>query len=218
MAEPTERIEAFLEAVGRAPIIPVLTIERPELAAPLARALAAGGIAAIEITLRRPGATEAIAAAAEAAPDLLVGAGTVLDREQLDSAAAAGARFAVSPGATPALLDAASDWDHPFLPGVASASEIMAALAQGFRRLKFFPAAPLGGPAALKALAAPFPDVGFCPTGGITSDSAADYLGLDCVFCLGGSWIAPDKVIAAEAWDEIEGLARDSLAALQVKR
>jgi 2-dehydro-3-deoxyphosphogluconate aldolase/(4S)-4-hydroxy-2-oxoglutarate aldolase len=217
MAEPTQHFEAFLEAVRLAPIIPVLTIERPAQAAPLARALAAGGIAAIEVTLRRPGAVEAIAAAAEAAPELLVGAGTVLDRDQLDSAAAAGARFAVSPGATPALLEAARGWEHPFLPGVASASEIMAALARGFRRLKFFPAAPLGGPAALKALAAPFPEVGFCPTGGITRDSAADYLRLDSVFCLGGSWIAPDKLIAAEAWDEIERLARDSLAALKAQ-
>ena len=123
MTEPNARFQAFLEAVGRAPIIPVLTIERPVQAGPLARALAAGGIAAIEITLRRPGAVEAIAAAAEAAPDLLVGAGTVLDQNQLDSAAAAGARFAVSPGATPALLEAARGWDQPFLPGVASASE-----------------------------------------------------------------------------------------------
>ena len=136
MAEPTPRFDAFLEAVGRAPIIPVLTIERPAQAAPLARALAAGGIAAIEVTLRRPGATEAIASAAEAAPELLVGAGTVLDRDQLESAAAAGARFAVSPGATPALLEAARGWEHPFLPGVASASEVMAALAQGFRRIR----------------------------------------------------------------------------------
>ena len=214
-AEPTERFEAFLEAVGRAPVLPVLTIERPAQAAPLARALAAGGIAAIEITLRRPGALEAIAAAVEAAPELLVGAGTVLDEGQLESAAAAGARFAVSPGATAALLEAARGWDRPFLPGVASASEIMAALARGFRRLKFFPAAPLGGPAALRALAAPFPEVGFCPTGGITRDSAADYLRLDCVFCLGGSWIAPDKLVEAEAWDEIERLARESLAALK---
>ncbi|MDJ0944495.1 MAG: bifunctional 4-hydroxy-2-oxoglutarate aldolase/2-dehydro-3-deoxy-phosphogluconate aldolase [Kiloniellales bacterium] len=215
MAEPNPRFQAFLQAVGRAPIIPVLTIERPAQAAPLARALAAGGVAAIEITLRRPGAPEAIAAAAEAAPELLVGAGTVLDGEQLDSAAAAGARFAVSPGATPALLEAARGWEHPFLPGVASASEVMAALAQGFRRLKFFPAAPLGGPAALKALAAPFPEVGFCPTGGISRDSAADYLRLDCVFCLGGSWIAPEPLIEAEAWDEIAGLARESLQALK---
>ncbi|MCG8596263.1 MAG: bifunctional 4-hydroxy-2-oxoglutarate aldolase/2-dehydro-3-deoxy-phosphogluconate aldolase [Kiloniellales bacterium] len=216
MTEPDARFQAFLEAVRRAPIIPVLTIERPAQAAPLARALAAGGIAAIEITLRRPGALEAIAAAAEAAPDLLVGAGTVRDRDQLESAAAAGARFAVSPGATPALLDAARGWAQPFLPGVASASEVMAALAQGFRRLKFFPAAPLGGPTALKALAAPFPEVGFCPTGGITRDTAADYLRLDGVFCLGGSWIAPEKLIEAEAWSEIEGLARDGLEALKV--
>ncbi len=215
MAEPTERFETFLDAVGRAPIIPVLTVEGPAQAAPLARALAAGGVAAIEITLRRPGALEAIAAAAEAAPELLVGAGTVLDQRQLESAAAAGARFAVSPGATPALLAAARGWAHPFLPGVASASEIMAALAQGFRRLKFFPAAPLGGPAALKALATPFPEVGFCPTGGITRDSAPEYLRLGSVFCLGGSWIAPDALIDAEAWDEIERLARESLTALK---
>jgi len=214
MAEPTAQFSAFLEAVGRAPVIPVLTVERPAQAGPLARALAEGGLAAIEITLRRPGATEAIAAAAAAAPGLLVGAGTVLDRDQLDAAAAAGARFAVSPGATPALLDAARGWDCPFLPGVASASEVMAALAQGFRRLKFFPAAPLGGPAALKALAAPFPEVGFCPTGGITRDTAADYLRLDSVFCLGGSWIAPERLIEAEAWGEITRLARESLAAL----
>lgn len=206
--------DGFLDALRKAPLIPVLTIEDAEQGAPLAEALAAGGIKAIEITLRTAAAKEALAAAAAAVPELLVGAGTVLNGAQLSEAAAAGAGFAVSPGATPALLEAARAWDRPFLPGVASASEVMAAQARGFRLLKLFPAAPLGGPAALKALAGPFPEIRFCPTGGIGAAEAADYLKLGNVFCVGGSWIAPTELIRDAAWDEIEALARRSLTAL----
>lgn len=207
--------EAFLEAVRKAPIIPVLTIERAEQGAPLAEALAAGGITAIEVTLRTPAAREALAAAVEAVPDLLVGAGTILNGAHLESAADAGAAFGVSPGASAELLQAAAAWDRPFLPGVGSASEVMAAQAAGFRLLKLFPAAPLGGPAALKALGGPFPEVGFCPTGGISAQDALSYLKLGNVFCVGGSWVAPADLVRDGAWNEIERLARDSLAALR---
>ena len=147
-------------------------------------------------------------------PDLLVGAGTILDGAQLQAASDAGAAFGVSPGASAELLQAAAAWDRPFLPGVASASEVMAAQAAGFRLLKLFPAAPLGGPAALKALGGPFPEVGFCPTGGISARDAASYLKLGNVLCVGGSWVAPADLVRDGAWNKIEELARDSLAAL----
>ena len=212
--QTTDKSEALLEALRKAPIIPVLTIDRAEQGAPLAEALAAGGITAIEITLRTPAAQAALTAAVEAVPDLLVGAGTILNGTQLQAAAAAGAAFGVSPGASAELLQAAAAWERPFLPGVASASEVMAAQAAGFRLLKLFPAAPLGGPAALKALGGPFPEVGFCPTGGISAEDAASYLTLGNVFCVGGSWVAPVDLVRDGAWDEIERLARDSLAAL----
>lgn len=191
-----------------APVIPVLTIRRIEDAVPLAEALVAGGLTVLEITLRSDIATEAIRRVAEAVPDAIAGAGTILDARDLEEARAAGARFAVSPGLTPELAAAASAADMPFLPGVATASEIMRARALGFRYLKFFPAEAMGGRASLGGFAGPFRDVFFCPTGGIREDMLADYLGLPNVLCVGGSWLASETDIEKGAWSAITERAR----------
>jgi 2-dehydro-3-deoxyphosphogluconate aldolase/(4S)-4-hydroxy-2-oxoglutarate aldolase len=188
------RLEEILRA---APIIPVITIERAEDAVPLARALVAGGLKALEITLRTPAAPAAAAAIAKAVPEAIVGLGTVLTPRDLQSAEALGARFALSPGATPDLLAAAAEGELPFIPGIQTASELMAALARGFDVVKFFPAVPAGGIAALNALAGPFPQVRFCPTGGIGADNFADWLALPNVVSVGGSWLAPPADIRA---------------------
>jgi 2-dehydro-3-deoxyphosphogluconate aldolase/(4S)-4-hydroxy-2-oxoglutarate aldolase len=195
-----------------APVMPVVTIEEPASAVPLARALLAGGLHAIEVTLRTPAALEAARLIAREAPEMVLGVGTVLSAEDFRAAAAAGAKFAVSPGLTPALLQAARATPLPFLPGVASASELMLALEHGFQTLKFFPAASAGGPAALKALAGPFPSVRFCPTGGIDAANAADYLALPNVLCVGGSWVAPKGALAKGDFAAIEALARQAAA------
>jgi 2-dehydro-3-deoxyphosphogluconate aldolase/(4S)-4-hydroxy-2-oxoglutarate aldolase len=180
-------LDAILAA---APVIPVLVIERVEDAVPLAEALVAGGLPVIEVTLRTPAALEAIRAMREV-EGAIVGAGTVLNRAQLDQVAAAAAAFAVSPGLTASLGEAAKSAPIPLLPGVATASDIMRALDLGFTRLKFFPAVASGGIAALKGLSAVFGTVRFCPTGGITQESAPDWLALPSVACVGGSWLVP---------------------------
>jgi 2-dehydro-3-deoxyphosphogluconate aldolase/(4S)-4-hydroxy-2-oxoglutarate aldolase len=195
----------------RAPVIPVLVIEEVRHAAPLARALVAGGLPVLEVTLRTPAALDAIREMA-AVPGAKVGAGTVLDARDVAAARAAGARFAVSPGATPALLDAAEAEGLPLLPGAATASEAMTLRARDFEVAKFFPAAPLGGPAALAALGGPLPQVAWCPTGGIGAASAPDYLRLPNVLCVGGSWVAPKDRVAAGDWAAIEALARAAAA------
>ena len=200
------------EILGLSPVMPVVTIDAAENAAPLARALVAGGIRAIEITLRTPAGLAAIAAIAAEVPDAVPGAGTVLSPSDLEAAAAAGAKFAVSPGSTPALLHAAAGGPLPYLPAIATASELMAALDAGFSTAKFFPAAQVGGVAALKALAGPFPQVRFCPTGGVDLASAPAYLALANVLCVGGSWIAPRETIAAGDFARIERLAREAAA------
>jgi 2-dehydro-3-deoxyphosphogluconate aldolase/(4S)-4-hydroxy-2-oxoglutarate aldolase len=202
-------IEAILR---RAPVMPVVTIRDAAKAVPLARALAAGGLTAIEITLRTPAALEAIAAVAREVPESLPGAGTVLTPADLAAATAAGAAFAVSPGATPVLLAAAKSGPLPFLPGVASASELMAAREAGFGAFKLFPAAQCGGPAFLKALAGPFASAVFCPTGGIDLAGAPAYLALANVACVGGSWVAPEALIEAGDFGEIERLAGEAAA------
>lgn len=201
--------EAALDAVlDRAPVIAVFSPRCPPAAAvAAARALVRGGLPVIEVTLRGDGALAALAAIAREVPDAIVGAGTVLDGRQLAAAADAGARFAVSPGSTPALLAAAGDAALPLLPGIATASELMAGLAAGWTRFKLFPAAAVGGPALLRAFAGPFPQVRFCPTGGITLATAPDYLGLANVACIGGSWLTPDELIGAGDWPAIEALA-----------
>lgn len=189
------------------PVIPVVTIASAAHAAPLARALLAGGLKTVEVTLRTPAALEAIAVMARE-DALVVGAGTVLNAEHLAAAARAGARFALSPGATPALLEAGRNSPIPLIPGTASASEMMQGLEYGYRCLKFYPAETLGGVEALKLMAGPLPQPLLCPTGGISAERAPDYLALDNVGCVGGSWIAPQHLIAREDWAAIEANAR----------
>lgn len=198
-----------------APVIPVLTIEKTADAVPLARALVKGGLPVLEITLRTSAAIDALKAIAADVPDAVVGAGTVLNEAQLDQARRAGARFGVSPGCTPALALAIEKSGMPFLPGVQTVSDALALAERGFRLLKFFPADTSGGPAWLKAVAAPLPEIQFCPTGGINQENAPSYLGLPNVVCIGGSWVAPRAAVAAGRWDEIEKLAA---AAARLKR
>ena len=204
----TRKTEKLLSLLDGQPVIPVLKIANVADAVPLARALARGGLPAIEITLRTASALEAIRQVAAEVEEAIVGAGTILDAAQFEKAAAAGSRFIVSPGITRELLSAADDSNVPLLPGAITPSEIMAAREAGLRFLKFFPAEQSGGIASLKAFASPLADVKFCPTGGISGKNAADYLALSNVICVGGSWVAPDELVKAGKWDEIEALAR----------
>jgi 2-dehydro-3-deoxyphosphogluconate aldolase/(4S)-4-hydroxy-2-oxoglutarate aldolase len=191
-----------------APVVPVITIEDAAHAVPLARALTRGGLRAVEITLRTPAALEAARAIRAEVPEAIVGIGTVLTPDDLTRSAGIGAAFALSPGATPELLEAARAIELPFIPGVQSASELIACLTRGFEIVKFFPAVPAGGIAALRALAGPFPGVRFCPTGGIGEKNAREWLDEPNVVALGGSWIASRAEIQAGAWDTIETRAR----------
>ena len=192
---------------ARAPVIPVLTIERASDAVPLARALAKGGLPVLEITLRTEAALEALRLIAAEVRDAIVGAGTVLNAGQLDQAQRAGAQFAVSPGCTPALAQAVTSSSMPFLPGVQTVSEAMALAEQGFRLLKFFPADAAGGLVWLKAVAAPLAGLRFCPTGGVAAETAPAYLALGNVACVGGSWVAPRDAVTSGDWTRIERLA-----------
>jgi 2-dehydro-3-deoxyphosphogluconate aldolase / (4S)-4-hydroxy-2-oxoglutarate aldolase len=198
--------------LARTPVVPALTIESVEIALPLARALVEGGLSVLEITLRTPAALDVVRALAGEFESAAIGAGTVLTPEQYRAAAQAGARFVVSPGATPALLDAAAASPVPFLPGAATASEVMRLLEHGYHCLKFFPAEPAGGVAYLQALAAPLSAARFCPTGGIDAKTAPRYLALANVLCVGGSWVAPQGAVAAGDWARIAGLAREAAA------
>lgn len=195
-----------------APVVPVVVIEDARDAVPLARALVAGGLRAIEVTLRTPAALEAIAAIAHGVPDAVVGAGTVLNPDQVAAAEAAGARFLVSPGWTERLLDAMRGSGLPFLPGVSTVSEVLRLLERGVTDLKFFPAEAAGGAPYLKSLHSPLPQARFCPTGGIDADRAQDYLALPNVACVGGTWMMPKDALRAKAWDEITALARKAAA------
>ena len=179
-------------------------------AVPLARALARGGLRAIEITLRTEAALEAIRRAAAEVEEAIVGAGTILNARQFEEASRAGSQFIVSPGITSQLLTAAADSPVPLLPGAITPGEIMAAREAGLDFLKFFPAEQAGGAAFLKALASPIADVKFCPTGGIGAKNATDYLSLPNVICVGGSWVAPDEMVKAGDWAGIEALAREA--------
>ena len=190
-----------------APVVPVLTIERTADAVPVARALVKGGLPVLEITLRTEEALAALAAIAAEVPDVVVGAGTVLQPRQFDDVTRAGARFAVSPGCTPALVTAARAAGLPFLPGIQTVSEAMVLAEQGFGLMKFFPADVAGGLAWLKAVAAPLAGLRFCPTGGVGADTAQTYLSLANVACVGGSWVAPRDAVAAGDWTRIERLA-----------
>lgn len=192
------------------PVIPVMVIERLEDAVPLGRALVQGGLKVLEITLRTDVAVDAIRAIMGEVEGAVVGAGTVLSARQLDQVHDLGCAFAVSPGATDGLLDAATTEPVPLLPGASTASEVMKLLERGYSRQKFFPAGPAGGVPFLKSLGSPLPEAKFCPTGGVSLANAKDYLGLENVLCVGGSWVAPPKAVAEGAWDEIERLARDA--------
>jgi len=202
--------KGITEILTLAPVVPVLVIEDAKTAVPLARALVAGGLKAIEVTFRTEAALESIRAIAAEVEGAVVGAGTVLTARQVDQAVDAGCRFMVSPGAAPGLLDAVRRAPVPLLPGAATASEVMALLEAGYSYQKFFPAEPAGGVAYLKALASPLAGVTFCPTGGISRDSAGRYLALPNVICVGGSWVAPADKVAAGAWRDIEALALDA--------
>ena len=194
------------------PVVPVLTVERPEHAVPLAQALVAGGLRVLEVTLRTPAALEALAAMALEVPEAVVGAGTVVRPADLEAVEKAGARFAVSPGLTPALAAAAQDSGVPLLPGVMTPSEAMSARDKGFDTLKLFPAAVAGGVSFLKALSGPLPDLAFCPTGGIGPGNFREYMELDSVLCVGGSWVAPKKAVATADWARITQLAQEATA------
>lgn len=195
-----------------APVIPVVVLEDARDAVPLARALVAGGLRAIEVTLRTPAALEAIAAIAHEVPDAVVGAGTLLTPDQVAAATAAGARFLVSPGWTERLLDAMRGSGLPYLPGVSTVSEIVRLLERGVTDMKFFPAEAAGGAPYLKSIRSPLPQARFCPTGGIDADRAPDYLALPNVACVGGTWMLPKEALRAKAWDEVTELARKAAA------
>jgi 2-dehydro-3-deoxyphosphogluconate aldolase/(4S)-4-hydroxy-2-oxoglutarate aldolase len=208
-----ETKQQHVEATMRlAPVIPVVIIEDAKHAVPMARALVAGGIPAIEVTLRTPAALDAIRAIAQEVEGAVVGVGTVLTANDLLAAERAGARFAVSPGMSPKLLAAADDSTLPLLPGIATASEAMALLERGYRHLKFFPAVPAGGAKLLGAWASPLPQIRFCPTGGIALSTAKDFLSLPNVLCVGGSWLTPADKLKAGDWAAIEQLAREAAA------
>ena len=201
----TATIDAIMRTV---PVIPVIVIDDPADAVPLAEALVAGGLPVLEVTLRTPAALDAIRAMA-AVPGAIVGAGTVISADQLDQAIEAGAAFVVSPGLTEPVARAAIAGGVPFLPGVATAGDIMRGLDLGLDRFKFFPAVPAGGLPALKALAAPFGQCRFCPTGGIGRDNAAEWLAFEPVLCVGGSWVSPKGPVDRQA---VERLAREAAA------
>lgn len=208
---PQEASRTIAEICALAPVVPVLVIRDPACARPLAEALIAGGLPVPEVTLRTPAALAAIAEMAQA-PGGRVGAGTVLTPEDVRAARAAGATFAVSPGATGRLLDACEAEGLPLLPGAATASEAMRLLERGYSVQKFFPAEASGGVPALRAIGGPIPQVRFCPTGGVTPENAPAYLALENTICVGGSWIAPQEMVAAQDWSGIEARARDAAA------
>jgi 2-dehydro-3-deoxyphosphogluconate aldolase / (4S)-4-hydroxy-2-oxoglutarate aldolase len=194
-----------------APVVPVMVVKRLEDAVPLAQALYNGGLKVLEITLRTPVALDAIRAMVDALPeDAVIGAGTIITPEDLESAVEAGSKFLVSPGTTPALIKAAQASSVPLLPGVATPTEAMNLLAVGFTHLKFFPAEAAGGVAMVKSIGGPLPQITFCPTGGIDLAKAPKYLALPNVACVGGTWMAPQELIAEQRWDEIEKLASEA--------
>ncbi|BDA86067.1 ketohydroxyglutarate aldolase [Aureimonas sp. SA4125] len=204
--------QALMAVLSAQPVMPVVAVDSAREAVNLARALAKGGLKAIEITLRTPAAMDAIRAVADEVPESICGAGTILGPRQFDAACKAGAKFIVSPGTTIELLDAARNASVPLLPGAATPSELMAMLEEGYEVLKFFPAEQSGGIAFLKALAPVFPQIRFCPTGGVSMKNVRDYLALPNVVCVGGSWVAPKDVVAAGDFTEITRLAAEAAA------
>jgi 2-dehydro-3-deoxyphosphogluconate aldolase/(4S)-4-hydroxy-2-oxoglutarate aldolase len=209
MKKKQDQVEATLRL---GPVVAVVVIDKLGDAVPLARALVGGGVRAIEVTLRTPVALEAIRAIAADVEGAVVGAGTLLTPKDLRVAEEAGARFGVSPGVTPALLDAADDSMLPYLPGAATATEAMQLFERGYTLQKFFPATPAGGPEYLRALASPLPGIRFCPTGGVSALTARDWLAVPNVLCVGGSWLSAAKLMRAGDWRQVEMLAREAAA------
>ena len=205
-------MKTTLEIMRASPVIPVIAIDKFEHAVPLARALVAGGIRVLEITLRTEHGLPAIRAIAESVPDAIVGVGTLTSPEEFIASRDAGAVFGVSPGLTPALIEAAKRSGLPLLPGVMTPSEVMAAREAGFRQLKLFPAVPAGGVGMLNGIAGPLSDVSFCPTGGITQETAPQFLACKNVVCVGGSWLTPKAAIEAGHWDKITEIAKAAAA------
>ena len=200
-----------LEIMRIGPVIPVIVVEKIEHAVPLARALVAGGVRVLELTLRTPVALQAIEAIAREVEGAIVGVGTITRTEDFERSIKAGAVFGVSPGLTPALVATARASALPLLPGVMTPSDVIAARAAGFTEMKLFPAQQAGGIGMLKAMGGPFPDVTFCPTGGVTAATAADFLALSNVACVGGSWLTPPDAVAAGDWERITTLAREAV-------
>jgi len=212
LSTPSEPSLSGTSLLSRVPVVPVVVVDDLAHAVPVARALVAGGLPVIELTLRTPVALDAIRAIASEVPEILIGAGTIVTPGQAKEARDAGAQFLVSPGSTPTLLGAMADTGLPFLPGTATVSEVLAVLEAGYNELKFFPAEASGGAAFLKSIAAPVPAARFCPTGGITAASAASYLALPNVGCVGGSWLTPADALATGDWDRVARLAREAAA------
>ncbi|HEY3014350.1 MAG TPA: bifunctional 4-hydroxy-2-oxoglutarate aldolase/2-dehydro-3-deoxy-phosphogluconate aldolase [Nocardioides sp.] len=213
MSSPSEvHSDLSSDLLSVAPVVPVVVLDSVADAVPVARALVAGGLPVIELTLRTPVALDAIRAIADEVPEILVGAGTIVAPGQAKEALDAGAQFLVSPGTTPSLLAAMGDTGLPFLPGVATVSEVLSALEAGVSALKFFPAEASGGAAFLKSIASPVPAARFCPTGGITAATAPSYLSLPNVGCVGGSWLTPGDAVAAGDWDRVTSLAKAAAA------
>lgn len=200
------------DLLALSPVIPVVALDDVEHAVPLARALLRGGIGTIEVTLRTPSATAVIERLTAGVPDIVVGAGTITEPGQVEQAAAAGARYLVTPGCTDAVLDAIEASGLPCLPGASTASEAMRLRERGHTAQKFFPAEPSGGIGYLKAIAGPLPDLLFCPTGGISQSNAAEYLAQPNVGCVGGSWLTPKSALTSGDWDQIEALAGQAAA------
>ena len=200
------------EILRKGPVVPVMVIHQLEHAVPLANALLAGGIRVLEITLRTPVSVDAIKAIAREVPGAIVGAGTVTSGAELETVAAAGAVFAISPGLTPELLDAANRGPIPLIPGIATISELMTGMARGYDHFKFFPAGPAGGVKMLQSFSGPFSQVTFCPTGGIGAENYREYLALPNVACVGGSWVVPQGAIDQGDWAQITALAREAVA------
>lgn len=199
------------EIFAAGPVVPVLVINDADKAVPLAKALMAGGIKVLEVTLRTPAALDVIKRIAQEVPDALIGAGTVTNAQQLKAVTEAGAKFAISPGMTAELLKAGQDGSIPLIPGISSTSDLMKGKDAGYTHMKFFPAEASGGIKAIKSISGPFPDVTFCPTGGISPSNYRDYLALKNVACVGGSWVAPDDAIEAGDWQRITDLAKEAV-------
>lgn len=201
------------QVMTASPVVPVIVIERVEDAVPLAKALVAGGLKVLEVTLRTSAALDSIRAINAEIDDAILGVGTVTNAGQLQASVEAGAKFAISPGLTPGLLEAKNDFDIPLLPGIATISEMMLGIEAGLKHFKFFPASAAGGAAMLKAFAGPFPDIRFCPTGGINEKNFLEYLALPNVLCVGGSWVAPVNAVKERDWATITRLSKQAIDA-----